>query len=72
MKKQTASKSLSSLVGRELESVGSLLELVLRNYKKRIQSNLGAVQKAVGQIEAKDQKTRDLRDMLMLIRQLDV
>lgn len=66
-----------SVVTRELDSVQKLFRALLRNYAAEVESRITALQTAVHGQSVTQRKlpisiAHDLRDMLMLMRSLDV
>lgn len=68
--------SLAEKVGEELKSIEKLFQLLLQAYNERFQSELRGIQAAVQELggyrKIAQVPMEDLRDMLMLIRQLEI
>ena len=77
MRNKKTSRSLALIVSGEIGELQCTLELLLRHYGERIRGDLQELQQAVQTSPAQSAKatkikTHDLRDMLMLIRGLEV
>jgi len=63
-------------LARELRTLKRDLRVVSRHYIQRIEAELAEVQEAVSQLEATEEipsnRIRDLRDMLILLRRLQI
>lgn len=68
--------SLPEILGRELEELDTAFQLILRAYTQKFTTELDRVRRAVAELKQKKKlgrgKVQDLRDMLMLVRQLEI